>query len=294
MIEIVYHSNCPDGIVARNLLRTHYAINQVEFTEVPYNYEPNFGHLKDAVWVDCSPGTWEEFQEGLIHGCTYLDHHESRKEFFVKANHPYAIYGENSELQSGAMLVYENFNKHNCDYGNIAKIARLAAIGDTWASTDPDFELARGMGAFITSVGNAYEWNTDYEREQLLKYAEIFKIKAQEEARKLASGAIVVNDAYRIAFINSMHISNASEVLRNERQVDIIVGWEFFTENQKYYTCSVSLRSNDKFDCQAFAKFNGGGGHKKAAGFRFRMTNLEINPVHELREMLEFYLNPPS
>jgi nanoRNase/pAp phosphatase (c-di-AMP/oligoRNAs hydrolase) len=293
MIEIIYHSNCPDGIIARNLLQTYFFIRNIEHTTVPYAYEHNFGHLENAIWVDCSPETWEEFEYGLNHNCQYYDHHESRKEFFLKANNPCAVYGENKKLQSGAMLVYENFNKYDVDYG-IKRIATLAAIGDTWASDNYDFELARGMGAFISSIGNAYKWENDYDREQLLKYAEIFKVKTQEEARKLASGAIIVNDVYKIAFINSMHISNASEILRNEKQVDIIVGWEFFTENQKYYTCAVSLRSNDKFDCQEFAKYNGGGGHKRAAGLRFRMTNLEINPIHEFCEMLKSYLNPPS
>lgn len=110
-MEIVYHSNCADGIIARELFKI--ALFNKGFTEDvvenPYNYEPNFGHIEDGTcWVDCSPGTWEDFEQGLKNGCFYYDHHETKREFFDKAHelgYTDCIFGENKLNHSGAYLV---------------------------------------------------------------------------------------------------------------------------------------------------------------------------------------------
>lgn len=287
--EIVYHSNCADGIVARELLLI--ALNQNEIIEpittVPYNYENNFGHLENAVWVDCSPGTWEEFEQGLKNGCVYLDHHNTRKEFFEKAQNlrfSNIVFGSNDKHESGAWLVYANYLLYSPHIkteilSSYREIARLISIGDTFFKNVPteDFELARGLGGLIQSIGNNLTFRNPDEINYLISLADGYKTKKKMRAKTLAKNAIMATvDKLKIAFINDTEISDASEILRNESEVDLVIGYTLRQENNKLFA-GLSFRSSEKFDCSIFAAKFGGGGHKQAAGaFNYELKDESV------------------
>lgn len=287
-MEIVYHANCADGIVARELLSIFFQSTSPKFEEsiitVPYNYENNFGHLENAIWVDCSPGTWEEFEFGLKNKCVYLDHHGTRKEFFDKANdlgYKNIFFGSNDNHESGAWLVYQTYLLYNPnikaeDLAIYREIARLISIGDTFFKNVPekDFELARGLGGLIQSIGDQLTFKNIDEINYLIQLANGYKEKRQKRAKRLADQAILIKiNNLKVAFINHSEISDASAILRNQSKADLIIGYTIRAENNQMFA-GLSLRSSDTFDCSALAAKFGGGGHKNAAGaFNYKIKD---------------------
>lgn len=263
MKEIIYHSNCCDGIIGREIL--HQCLCP-EAAFVPYNYESDFGHLDGAIWVDCSPKKLDDFIWGLENGCVYLDHHETQQEFFdyifqERPDLAHLISFGNKE-QSGAWLAYAYVGYPEA----YREVARLAKIADCFISDQPDFALARAMSKFVSSIGNKFTYSV-ISFEYFLALVKAFQEKNEARAKMLAKSAYIFPKAslpeaqLKVAFINNSEISDASEILRNEYGCDIIVGYTM--SNNGIY---ISMRSNDNFNCSEFCKKLGGGGHKNAAG----------------------------
>ena len=306
MTSIVYHSGCPDGIVAKEMIRT--ASNFIDYHNtifVPFQYgmkvldrDLKFGSL----WVDCCPEDEGDFYNGLIQGCIYIDHHETVKAKFQKWFPQFPeqlIFGETNFGHSGASLTYnyiiKEFRKMKLDSHHIknfdeiyCEIQRLAAIADTWQSVHPDFNKARAMSSLIATVGN--ELNIPECHQGLIQMAIAYdKNKRQLDERKAAN--VKVNDlsGLNVAILNDSHVSDISEILRNreENPADLIVGFFYVPEGDNFKVV-YSLRSNDNFDCSKFAKSNGGGGHVKAAGFSYLIKDHFFDPINY------FYLNLAS
>jgi nanoRNase/pAp phosphatase (c-di-AMP/oligoRNAs hydrolase) len=100
----------------------------------------------------------------------------------------------------------------------------------------------------------------------------------------------------KIAFMNTHDgISDVSEILRIEQNIDLIVGWiiqKILIDGVPTDVISYSLRSNDKFDCSKFAKYCNirGGGHPKAAGFIINLSETNrLNGMDYFMQLLATY-----
>ena len=271
---VFYHGKCPDGIVAREVLKFVFGTEKVKY--VPYYFEELKTIPENTLFVDCSPKQ-QQTEECLKNGCMILEHHESFRESFLGFSAKYSgtmLFGENGLAESGArlalhLLAIANPTVYKYTREEVLSLVGLIALSDTWQTHDPNFELARMYAKYITSFGNDFNIPLAdlYDMELVVRLA---GSAMQKHQKSLASAAIhYTNSGMKIAFINELNMSDAAEILRTEKSVDVIIGYvskfDFGTNgNQTIY----SMRSKEGgFDVSIFAKKNGGGGHKAAAGF---------------------------
>jgi len=263
---VYYHGSCADGIGARQILKdTPMIVRWIpyyfsEFTEIPY----------DALFIDCSPKS-HQVEEVLMRGGAIAEHHDSFTTSFIQLHEKYPkqlLFGENILAESGAMLAVHLVEQmRGCITDETKNIARLLSISDTWQKDDPAFWFARMVSGYVSFFSNDFNLNLGT-LQDMTDTIELFGKVRQKEQDALAKSAIRLEaEGYKIAFINNINMSNAAEILRNEG-IDVIVGYlTKFEPNENRNIVIYSLRSNDRFDCAKFAKDNGGGGHKAAAGF---------------------------
>lgn len=269
MDKIVFHSIDCDGIISKCLMQSFLPEGRA-LQVFGYNYEKNYDHdmLKNAYWVDCTPELEEDFVFGLENNCIYIDHHESRKPLFDKYKEKYCeqlLYGDSKNGWSGASLVagyLEREIKAEIPYF-LEVLIYYTSIADTWQKNNIEFNDARDFSKFVQMIGVDFKLpNTHNKTLYLLELVKCLANSNRQKARKMADFAnIKIINNLRVAFINSLDISDASEILRNERNIDLIVGYE---QSLDYY--DFSFRSAENYDCSALAKKIGGGGHKCASG----------------------------
>ena len=108
-------------------------------------------------------------------------------------------------------------------------------------------------------------------------------VRRQNE--KLVKSAIILEQPVKAAYINSMQISDAAEILREKHGVKVVIGWEMIQGRNKHPIIACSIRATPDFDCSKFAQAQGGGGHKAAAGFEIPAhpeTEAPIGTIHTL------------
>lgn len=278
---VYYHGSCPDGITAREVLK--YALKGVKF--VPYYFTELRFIPKNALFIDCSPKD-EQLEECLKAGCMVAEHHESFVEGYNRLNNLYPgqmMLGDNEKAESGATLALQivemlrGGSQHNED---IIELVRLISISDTWKKDDPSFDLARMYAGYIAFFGNDFcESLRDLaKKEDVVRAFGAVQTRRQEV---LAKGAIRTEEnGFKVAFINDLNMSNAAELLRTQEGTDLIVGYIVkFDDRLNQNIVIYSLRSKeDGFDVSKFAKANGGGGHKAAAGFSIPYV-IGIDPI---------------
>jgi hypothetical protein len=318
MQSIIFHSDCPDGIVSKEIIRV-YLRNYKNLTPniVPFKYGQSISKLSlhNSIWVDCCPESEEDFLLGLQNGCIYIDHHETVRSKFKKFFPQFSnqlIFGETFFGQSGASLTYDfvikellnsipNLEKIR-DFKKIFyKIQEFAALADTWQVSNKDFKQARAMSSLIKIIGNDIDL-TQYPITMIaiLQLANVYmqnkeKSDAEKSQHIQVMGFQIAPDNYlNVAILNESNISDISEILRSRENesADLIVGFTYIPTGNTF-DVSYLLRSNDKFDCSLYAKSNGGGGHVKAAGFTKKAGYIDVNfdPINYIRDNLKVYLN---
>lgn len=267
---VYYHGSCPDGITAREVLK--YALKGVKF--VPYYFTELKFIPKKALFIDCSPKD-EQLEECLKSGCLVAEHHESFVEGYNRLNDIYPgqmTLGDNSKAESGATLalhIVEILRGGSHWNQGILNLVRLISISDTWKKDDPDFALARMFAGYIAFFGNDFCESLG----DLAKKEDVVRAFGAVQTRRqevLAKGAVRTEEnGFKVAFINDLNMSNAAELLRTQEGTDLVVGYIVkFDDRLNQNIVIYSLRSQeDGFDVSKFAKANGGGGHKAAAGF---------------------------
>jgi oligoribonuclease NrnB/cAMP/cGMP phosphodiesterase (DHH superfamily) len=240
------------------------------------------------------PGRHQEF---LDVGSIVLDHHiKTRAVVKEFETHGLGVYGESDNGESGATLAFQHvwsrlqYNAKTV-YDDVSKLARLAGIRDTWQKDSPEW-----IDALVQTEALAF-----YGPERFLSSKHGARISASE----LELGALMraqfqkivdrtVNEAFvttwenkKIALIPGHRtISDAAEALR-EKGVAITISFYYGVENGIPHM-SMSARSDGSFDCNKFAGYYGGGGHKQAAGgIRIPVTKGLSNPYYTFEDMLQ-------
>lgn len=257
---VYFHGGCPDGIGAREVLKTFY---HTDMPYIPYYFQELNDIPANSLFIDCSP---KNLRQVLETGGMILEHHDSRKAELAELMNEFPhqiLFGEGMESGTWLALQVAEFLEDEPEYRQYKEVAELIAISDTWQKDHPDFAYARMVGGYLAYFGNDFDL-------ELYKLAEMEDTIRQHGAvqdrlqKKLADQAIILGN---IAFINSTNMSNASEILRG-RGIPITVGWTVSADAKGVAQIYYSLRSDGKFDIGAFCKSQGGGGHKAAAGFQ--------------------------
>jgi oligoribonuclease NrnB/cAMP/cGMP phosphodiesterase (DHH superfamily) len=311
---VYYHSGCPDGIIAREFIfRTLTEGMNKPCTAV---FEPYFPGNKltvtdNCVFIDVAP-IQEQYEDFLKAGSVIMDHHITNKPSNydeLDIAYPDQLrFGLNANNESGAQLAFECLEFHLKAKGYIGftgsierHIANLIAIGDCWDTKSPFFEKARFLGQYIAMYGNDYDKGIPGQNfiEQAYEYGRLRKRSFERTVKKVIIQQFsmsVPERVMKIAFMNTHDgISDVSEILRIEQNIDLIVGWiiqKILIDGVPTDVISYSLRSNDKFDCSKFAKYCNirGGGHPKAAGFIINLSETNrLNGMDYFMQLLATY-----
>jgi hypothetical protein len=262
---VYYHGSCPDGIIAREILK----LTNKPMKYIPYYFSEFKEIPKNSLFIDCSPKSYQ-VETALQNNCLIAEHHISfDAQYWDQYYHNQIFFGENHLVESGAELALWILGVYDPTFHDerVVELVRHIAISDTWQSTNPDFAYARMVAGYIAFFGNdfAEDVRTIMDKEATIR--SFGKVQDRNQERFAKTAIKKKQNGFNIAFINETNMSNAAEILRNEGQ-DVIVGFKMLFDLQTQSNLILySLRSNDKFDCSEFCKLNGGGGHKAAAGF---------------------------
>lgn len=268
----VYHKNCLDGIAAAWVVWRHFK-GEVELLAADYGDPiPAKSHVagRDVYLVDFSWPRDVVIEYMQICNLTILDHHETAAK---------ALEGlvEVDQTRSGAMLTWNHFNPGEdppsgikfCQDRDLWQWKHPGSKPWTVAAFSYPLEVEVFNRVVRTPIGDIIR-----EGETLLRKHNSDVEKIARQARPMMIDGVTVP----VVNANSLFVSDLAGAL---------------AEGHQYAVCYVdsrdarhfSLRSrNNGADVNLIAERFGGGGHKRAAGFRimfddprFTRSHLELN-----------------
>lgn len=273
---IVTHANCPDGIASAMILKDALPDAVVRFIQYGKEQESlpaEFGML----FCDMTPPA-SRVQEFVDAGAIVLDHHVGAKDIVAAFGELGVFADERAEPGvSGAVLAYRvAFSRLISPYGSVEYFATLAGVRDTWQTSHRDWARACAQATVLLALPWSY-WERIHPSFRVLTFTQRWlesygPIGEALLARQAGAVAISVREAYRFTsnagtrvavLFNVTATSDAAELLGDA--VDLVVGFNLAVEDGRPLI-RLSIRSHSKFDCLAFARYLGGGGHTKAAG----------------------------
>lgn len=262
---VIYHAACSDGFGARFsaefLLR-----DKATYFAAKHGTEPPDVTGKNVAIVDFSYN-----RETILHmnsiakSLVILDHHKTAQEALEGLD--FAIFDMN---KSGAMLAWEFFNKNKA----IPTFIQYIQDRDLWKFELQDskqFSAAFDMIPF--TFDEYYQCLFNVKVDKIIKDGYViieYNKRTIERACKHAMSKTLrlpEYSHYTCCVVNSPTLqSEIGNFLAEDRQFDIAFVWYY---DHTTSTSCVSIRTaKNHVDVSALAKFFGGGGHKKAAGFR--------------------------
>jgi len=309
--KIVTHENCPDGTASAILL--HNVLPQAEVVFMQYQteahkaLEPEPGML----FADFSPHE-NRVKDFVAAGALVLDHHKFAKPI-VDAFEQNGIFADEKEEPGvcGAVLafrhVWEPLTRAGRDPNDseleglvhrAETFATLAGVRDTWQNKHHDWRKACIQAEMLRfyppdnwlSMYSPFRYENQSWWAERMELGKLLVEKHERSVKKSIEKSYRFTSAKgtRVVVLNSLHVtSDAAEVLDTE--ADLVVGFSFEIDNGTMKAI-YSTRSRGDFDCGAFCKAHGGGGHTKAAGFNvpFEIDGLE-NPYAAFKRILGKY-----
>jgi hypothetical protein len=293
---VIYHGNCPDGFTAAWVAAR--ALGDVELFAGKYGEEPPYALARSRpVWiVDFSypreqlehlyraagEGDWAE-----PIGCSplwVLDHHKTAQAALEGL--PYCVFDMN---RSGAGLTWDHFHPGQprpwvVDYVEDRDLWRFKLpnseelslfirsapheLGAWDGMAQMDLSAAVGMAEgckryldhyVADAMRQAYELTLNWSHPD-----EWDDYKAQRFTR-----AVCVN----VSYTGVSDVLNAA--LEAYPEAEMALGWHLGAD--RHLNCS--LRSRPGYDCSAFARAHGGGGHARASGFRLSLDRARAQEI---------------
>ena len=291
--HIVTHENCADGLASAMILRQVYQDAKVTFCQYGTKELAELPAEPGILFCDMSPplGRAVEFQAARS---IVLDHHKQIKNMVLEFQEMGLGYFADEEKEpgvSGSVLAFTKVLRPMWEPTGsvpdivIRQLAYLVGIRDTWQRQDPLWYSACNWAAGLKFYGEKrclegsfYDWW------DIPHVGAIVVENAANRLKKTLEGAhrFTTSSGTRVVLFEGLSAtSDAAELIGEE--ADLVVGfgcWQGDDGNLGYvYSC----RSHTNFDCGAFCKQMGGGGHTKAAGFRDTVGPDTANPWANFR-----------
>lgn len=289
--DIITHEACPDGIATAILLLDVLPKARAHFLQYGTEAYRNFAPGPNQLWCDFSPLP-ERNQEFVDARALVLDHHKTSREV-VEAYGNDGVFGDEIANPGvcGAVLAFrevwlpltdeirsKQMRVDASEALNAERFARLAGIRDTWQDKDPDWGVAC-VQAEVLRFMPLETWTKIYRPfhsanqdwwESRMRLGEVLIEKHSKRVARTLGGAykFTTPGGTRVQFFpgNSPVTSDACKAL--EAVADLVVGFNYIGIENGLAKIVFSTRSNNNgFDCAAFCKALGGGGHTRAAGF---------------------------
>lgn len=300
--RVVTHARCPDGYATAIVVRE--VLPQAALTFLAHGTPESRTLLAEPGLLFCDiappPARAAEFLEA---GTLVLDHHESARslvETFVAKEQGVFADAEREPGVSGAVLAYRHVYEALAprDDERAAKVrafAELAGIRDTFVKDDPRWRAACAQAEALFFFGeNSLSMRLfDDGSTDAARFEEMGKLLL---AKRETAVQKAVNRSYRtgtertrIAIVHDHEtVSDAAELIGDA--ADLVVAFHYAVKDvppspdapnarRQALLLELSLRSQGKVDCAAFAKKSGGGGHVRAAGCAVEPAS---RPPHEL------------
>lgn len=286
---VIVHAACPDGFTAAWLFKKFKG--DAEFVYANYGDDPPDVTGAEVWMIDFSYPRKQMIEKIIIPSfkTTVFDHHRTAQADLDKLDQEIR---KNYQIQrdrgrdtivfdmdrSGAGIAFDYFeeelnHKHGFKlfrpHGNRkVRLVDYIEDRDLWKWQQPG---SREYSAWVFTLPFTFEAWDELERTPvedvvkkgaaILKYIDCYGERACEMARLEPIGD------YKVPTINVPYMNcsdHINKLLEKNPQAPFVAGY-FKQADGKW---QVSLRSTDEFDCSEIAKQFGGGGHKRAAGFK--------------------------
>jgi hypothetical protein len=288
---IVTHDHCSDGLASALILKT--ALPEASILFVQYGTPELLGLRAEPgmLFCDMSPPA-DRANEFVAARAVVLDHHATARSV-VEAFGERGVFGDEKTEPgvSGAVLALRAVGA-DASGPVVRELATLAGIRDTWQRTSPRWNEAIAQHEALMFWPRA-KWLdapvADWPR--LLEIGPTLLEKQAERVQRAIDKAWrFVLGGVRLVVLDRVELtSDVAETLHSS--VDLVVGFGYRAEEGSKLTLAFSMRSHTDFDCAAFAKHEGGGGHTRAAGFSMPCAPFEdASPYRVFRDRLERWL----
>jgi len=301
--HIIVHDKCGDGMASAMILKWCFPHADVDFVQYDKKKHRTLPVRPDTVFADFSPHA-EQVKAFLQAEAVVLDHHKTQKQVVAEFGELGVFGDEDTEPGvSGAVLAFrEVFRPLIRDKGlpierqlqvenTIEDFAILAGIRDTWQNKDPRWHEANELNAALTF----------WPAENLLgldpaSWGEKLSLGPILYQRRLDWAKQCGDESWRITtpagtkcaiFEGLKAASDVAEYL-DDTDIDLVFAFDvFLVDGVPAMVCTT--RSHTDFDCGAFAKSYGGGGHTRAAGFKHLLQPDDPNPFYLAKRLIESY-----
>lgn len=285
-IELYTHDHCNDGLAswmvfARyiNKYNEENPLHKIDFCPNFCSYGKNLSEPSEgsyALFIDFTPPS-PEFLKGTI-GYKIIDHHESCHDFCIEN------YGENyvyDKDKCGSELAWNLFFPSE----PLPKILQLVRARDLWRFDNEDHRYHTDVIHTALMYTKSYMWyNIDeadrfFDNDTLSYLYDIGEtlVSHNSDQMRLACSRSVdleTRSGYKIKLVNSNSLqSDIGDYALGRDVVDVCIIWH--ADNDGQIRCSARSSDNSKISALEIAQHMGGGGHKRAAGFRYPTLNVE-------------------
>lgn len=295
--RIIAHDNCADGLVSAILAKDALPSATIEFMQHNSEAHTTLTPKAGMLFADFAPN---ERTPGDVQDVIVLDHHRTARP--IVESYVNSVFGDENTQPGvcGATLVYEHVWKPlrgDSDFAPfVAQFARLAGVRDTWQRRDTqwhesgvqhatlmfmpsEFWLGMSLQQIASQWDSRFRWIGEV---QVRKYEErISKVMVESHRFTTPKGT-------RVACFEGVRLSSdAAE--RFDKDVDLVIGFSYRVEDGLQAKVILSTRSHTDYDCAAFARAHGGGGHTKAAGCSIAVAPGDLNPYAYIAQLIIAY-----
>jgi hypothetical protein len=245
-------------------------------------------------------------------GTIVLDHHKQARSVVTSFEHHVFADEVQDRGVCGAVLAFRHvwLPAHGASYepdvaqekadeatNQAANFARLAGVRDTWLRDSPEWRTACIQASMLMFYPESY-WlqgpglQVFRNPSMLDSHMTVGAISLEAHEGKIRravdqSWSFTTAKGTRVTiFQNTSYSSDGSDLL-GER-ADLVIGFSYLVEDGEKKLI-LSTRTRGTYDCGAFAKAHGGGGHTKAAGFTVPVREGDFNPYDQVQYIVRRY-----
>jgi oligoribonuclease NrnB/cAMP/cGMP phosphodiesterase (DHH superfamily) len=283
--HIISHANCPDGTAAALILRDlfGYASDDHVAVRVSMIQYGSAEHLAlepapGQIFCDFSPHRSRVRDFADAPDIFVLDHHREAKDIVQAFGERGVFADEDVDVGvSGASLAAMLHEKCSIagrgtrHHERVQEFAHLISVRDTWQRKDPRWEDACELSSVVGHLG----WEqlskdalVPLLRDQSVSWDDLGQMnRARSESRVTRAIEKGIRrkswKGTRVFMVRGKGLSSDVAEALGEND-DLVVGFDYEGEGNAPKLI-MSMRSHTDFDVGAFAKWMGGGGHRKAA-----------------------------
>ena len=273
--KLITHANCADGLAAAIVARESCGPTlPIEFVAYGTEQHRTLTPEPGVVFADFSPHP-DTVEAWLPFDPIVLDHHVHARA--IVASFPRGVF---DNKQSGALLLLAHLATFHSN--NLARLAVLADVRDRWVKESQWWPAAQAQARVMMSLHRDValalgssglrqfeDFGMYLAETERLRAAEVVSTLRRQPVGEFTVGVVASGSA----------LSSMIGDLAREQGFDLTACFHLQEDPATGRKSVVySLRSSERIDCGAFAKWLGGGGHQRAAGFDVDFSYAQPDP----------------